>query len=580
MEQTNTTGNNKSGFSGLISDSAALLYKHPIITAALLCVFGMTVSSNTPSLLNSLLCAVFIIFLGVAAAVCSSRLYEGEQRLRTVIAITSAGIIAGAVFVSGSIIKGAYSTLIMNGGLALCAGIFFYLLACRKLSTKSVILLLFAAGFVMRLAYITMMTTGMIQHDVYSPGKGAGHAGYIEYIYENGHLPDFDVTTVDQFYHPPLHHIICAVWMRLQTMIGVEYYSAYENIQILTLFYSCLCLILAYKIFRKAGLSGAALIASTAVIAFCPTFYFLSGSINNDILSITFMLGAILNTLCWYRSRSMGRIICIALCIGLGMMTKLSAWMVAPAVALVFIYVFFTDLRNWLKNLLQYLIFIIVCAPIGLFWSVRNMLMWGIPFTYVQRLSENSAQYIGDISAFTRLFDLSPYQFADVAPQFMMYGNGYNEFNPLVGFFKTAAFDEGICARRFSLLPGFSHVLFFSSVILGLVGFVALIVMLIKKNDKMDRLTKAFFGMIYFVILIMYYYFCFDFPHVCTMNVRYGVPMIVIGAMSVGWLAGELLKRKNKAKWTAGIILCSVIGIYAVSGYMVYITCAESLLRF
>ena len=580
MEQINKPEKTNGGIGSIVSDTAALLYKHPILLAALLCIMSMTVSTGGPSLVNSLVCGVFIILLGTGAAAYSAGLYEGGEKLRRVIAIASAGVMAAGIFIYGSFLKGSYSVVIMNGGLAVCVGAFFYLLACKKLSTRNVILLLFAAGFIMRLSYIVAMSTGQVQHDVYSPGAGAGHAGYIEYLYNNGPLPDFDVRTLDQFYHPPLHHIICAVWMRLQTLMGVEYLSAYENIQILTLFYSCLCLILAYKIFRRAGLSGAALITATTVISFCPTFYFLSGSINNDILSITFMLGAILNTLYWYKSRSMGRMICIALCIGLGMMTKLSVWMVAPAVALVFIFVFFTDIKNWLKNLVQYSVFIIICAPIGLFWSVRNFLRWGVPFTYVQRLSERSAQYIGDIPLLTRLFDLSPYQFADVAPQFTMYKNGYDEFNPLVGFFKTSAFDEGICARRYSQLPGFSHILFFSVVILGLAGFVGMIIMLIKKKSKMDGLTKAFFASLYFVIFTMYYYFCLDFPHVCTMNVRYGVPLIVIGALSLGWLIGELFKSKKRASHVIGGILCGVIGIYFMGGYMVYNLCINAQLRF
>lgn len=579
MEQVNQSQKNMGGFAGVVSDTAALMYKHPILSAALLCVFGMTMSANSPTVLNTVVCAVIIIFLGAAAAAYSSALYEGGKKLRCIIAFSSAGAAAAAVFICGSVVRGSYASVILNGGIAVCCGIFFYLLSCNKLSTKNVVLLLFAAGFIMRLAYITMMTTGMVQHDVYYPGAGAGHAGYIEYLYENGHLPDFDVRTIDQFYHPPLHHIICALWMRIQTLCGIDYNSAFENIQILTLFYSCVCLILSYKIFRRAGLSGAALIAATAVIAFCPTFYFLSGSINNDILSITFMLGAVLNTLYWYKSRSMGRIICIALCMGFGMMTKLSAWMAAPAIALVFMFVFFSDLKSWLKNLVQYAVFIIVCVPVALFWSVRNMLMWGIPFTYVQRLSEKSAQYIGDVPVMSRLFDFSPYQFADVAPQFTMYGDGYNEFNPLVGFFKSSMFDEAICARRFSQLPGFSHILFFSAVILGLAGFVAMIIMFIKKNKRMDGLTKSFFGLLYFTVLIMYYYFCLDFPHVCTMNVRYGVPMIIIGALSLGWLIGELVKKKKTAAYICSGILCGVIGVYSMGGYMVYNICAEALIR-
>lgn len=63
----------------------------------------------------------------------------------------------------------------------------------------------------------------------------------------------------------------------------------------------------------------------------------------------------------------------ISLCVGLGMMTKLSVWMVAPAIAFVFLYVFFKNLKDFKKYLVQFLCFGVVCAPLALWWQVRNL---------------------------------------------------------------------------------------------------------------------------------------------------------------------------------------------------------------
>ena len=555
------------------------IYKHPFIAAAVVCLISMLLHTDHVMFANSLCIAVLISALGVAAAIFSRRISPDGKSLQNTIIIISAGIIAALVFIYQAHIRNFYDIVVMNGGLAVCAAVFFYLLAAGRLSVKSIILLIFAAGFIMRLSYIITMDAGMIQHDVYSTGANAGHAGYIEYLYENGHLPDFDVRMIDQFYHPPLHHIFAAIWMRIQTLLGMPYQAAYQNIQILTLFYSTCCLIISYKIFRRLGLEKAGLITATAIIAFCPTFYIMSGSINNDILSITFMLGAVLNTLYWYKSRSMKRILCIALCIGLGMITKLSVWMVAPAVGFIFIFVLINDLKNFRKYLVQYCAFIYVCAPIGLFWAVRNFILWGVPFTYVQKLSERSVQYVGNIPTIARIFDFSLYQFSDVAPQFTMYKGAYNEINPLVAFFKTSMFDEGIAVRRFPNIAGYNHVLFWSAVILGISGFCAMIYMFIKKNRKIDTAQKSLIGLLYITILGMYYYFCMDFPHVCTMNVRYGVPLIVIGALSLGYLNMELFKKKKKWAAVCAGAMCSVIGIYALSGYAVFNICALTFLR-
>ena len=545
-------------------------YRHPFIAAALVCFMSLLMPTGQPFFPNSLCVAIWIAALGGAAAYCAYKNLPDDNGRKNAVIIASAGIVCALLFLYQTFAQQSYSIIVMNGGLAICAGVFFYLLAMKKLSVKNTILIIFAAGFIMRLSYIIAMSAGSIQHDVYSLGQNAGHAGYIEYLYANGHLPDFDVRQVDQFYHPPLHHALAALWMRRQSFIGISYEQAYENIQHLTLFYSTCCLIISYKIFRRLGLSKAGLITATAIIAVCPTFYIMAGSMNNDILSVTFMLGAILNTLYWYKSRSLKRILCIALCVGLGMLTKLSVWMVAPAIGCVFIYVFFSELKSFKKYIVQYAAFLCVCAPIGLFWSVRNFILWKVPFSFVQRLTERSSQYIGDIPLMQRLFDLSPYQFVDPAPQFTMYKGDYNEYNPLIAFFKTSMFDEGIATRRFPRIAGFNQILFWSAVVLGVLGFCAMIFMFIKKNSKMDAVQKSFIGLLYATIFGMYYYFCIDFPHVCTMNVRYGVPLIVIGALSVGYLTMELFRMKKKLATVCAGAICSVIGIYALSGYAVY----------
>ena len=117
--------------------------------------------------------------------------------------------------------------------------------------------------------------------------------------------------------------------------------------------------------------------------------------------------------------------------------------------------------------------------------------------------------------------------------------------------------------------------LFWSSVVLGVLGFAAMIFMFIRKNSKMDVVQKSLIGVFYFTLLGMYYYFCMDYPHVCTMNIRYAVPLIVIGALSIGYLASELLKMKKKWSGICLGAICAVIGIYAVSGYAVFSICAK-----
>ena len=557
------------------------IYQHPIISAALLCFFCITITttSSDGNITYSALVmpSLSIITLGIFAGLYTIHEKSDDKKNKLLsFAIMLAGIAAAAVFCIMTYFKGGYAFNLLNVGLSVITAVFIYLGVTNKLTVQNFILLLMAAGFLIRLCYVIAVPMTSMQHDVSNLGTGKGHIGYMEYFIKNKSLPDMDVRTVYQFYHPPLHHIIAACWISIQTIMKIEYTMAFENVQLLTLFYSTLCMILSYKIFRQLNLKGIALITATAVIALCPNFYIMATSINNDILSITFMLGAILNTIYWYKDRKMKHIIFIALCIGLGMMTKLSAWMVAPPVAFIFIYAFIKNMldkdnRNFKKYFLQYVIFLVICAPLGLWWSFRNYFSHGVPFGYVLELSKTSQQYIGNIPFIQRIFDFSTYQFKDVADQFTIYGAEYNEFNPLVALFKTSMFDEGVAVRNFENISGLNTMLFWSAVIIGFIGFIAMIFAFFKKNTTLDIPMKIFIAILYGVFFISYYIFCMRFPHVCTQNIRYAVPLIVIGAYFIGWAVHDLMDDNAKS-WQriCGSLICGSVTLYAISGISVY----------
>lgn len=559
-----------------------LIYQHPIISAALLCFFctAITTGNNLGdgvTYISLIVPSVGIIALGLCAGFYTMREKPDDKKNKLIsFGIMAAGVIAATILCTLICTKKEYAYNFLNVGFGIITAVFIYLGVTNKLTVRNGILLIMAAGFLIRLCYVMSVPMVTMQHDVAKLGVGKGHIGYIEYLFNNKALPDFDVRKVYQFYHPPLHHIIAACWVGIQMLLKIEYAHAFENIQLLTLFYSSLCMILSYKIFRQLKLKGIALVAATAVVALCPTFYIMAGSINNDILSITFMLGAILNTIYWYKHRKIKHIIFIALCIGLGMMTKLSAWMVAPPVAFIFIYAFIKNIldkdnRDIKKYITQFAVFIAICAPLGLWWSFRNYISHGVPFTYVLQLSKESKQYVGNIPILQRLFDFSLYQFKDVSDQFTIYNAPYNEFNPIVGLFKTSMFDEGVAVRNFPNISGFNSMLFWSAVVIGLIGFISMIFAFCKKNKQLDIPMKIFIAILYSVIFFSYYIFCIKFPHVCTQNIRYAVPLIVIGAYFIGWAVQNLMSENAKS-WQriCGSLICGLITFYAISGGLVY----------
>lgn len=441
-----------------------------------------------------------------------------------------------------------------------------YLIIKKKLHDRIAVLLLMGMGFCLRLGYVLATPYYVRQHDVGTFDGDKGHAAYITYLYENLHLPDFDVREVWQFYHPPLHHSIAAAWMRLLTSCGISFEHAGECVQLLTFTYSCLCMVLFYQILRHFRLKGRALLIPLGIIAFHPTFLILAGSINNDMLSITFMLASILLTLRWYREPKLSTILKLALTIGLGMLTKLSAWMVAPAAATAFLVVLWRNRKKMLPLLRQFVLFGIICVPLGLGWGIRNLVKWGVPITYVPMLSDNSAQFVGNIPIWQRLFDFfSPKQWRYVYDCFTMYGQAYDEYNPLIGLFKTAMFDELINTEKFPAIAGFGEVLYLSQVVLVILSVIALIAVCRRRQQGIDRTEKVQLGLTYGITLISYYSFCIAFAHVCTQNIRYATPLIFIGCLFLGvWMQNTASSKAQR------IIVDLIAFIFMSMSYLVY----------
>ena len=424
----------------------------------------------------------------------------------------------------------------------------------KLLNTDRVIMLMMILAVVARYCFVLKFdsTTPYLQHDIGNFKGTAGHEAYIMYWYKNGLvLPEFDVTALGrwQFYHPPLHHILMAAGMKIFTTLGLPLEWAQQAIQILPMIYSALSMVACYRIFKLVKLEGAGLVVAMIFPCFYPTFIIWSGAYNNDMLTATFMLFAILWTLKWYRNPKIFNIIPIALCLGLGMMTKLSAWMVAPAIAVVFIWVFIRSFIKDKKKLLpllgQFASFLVVSVPPAFWWGIRNYVKFGTPLTFV---SEQNFQWMSveKIPASQRLFDFSLSQLDYPFLAFKAFRAPYNEYNPFMGLVKTSVFDEYRLPWYFSEM---AVALVYIFAITAVVSFGFLVYIMFKKGICGDLTTKIFFMVTLLTIIVSYYYFCFEYPYVCTENIRYCIPIIPILAMGLGFGVNTLksaMKNQNK----------------------------------
>ena len=382
----------------------------------------------------------------------------------------------------------------------------------NKLNADRIVMMMILMGIAVRYVYCLTHNSLEMQHDIGSFDGEHGHLSYITYWYRNDmKLPDFNVTTRWQFYHPPLNHFLMAILMKVFTSLGMPLSQAQEAIQILPMLWSSLCMAVCFRICKLVQLKGAGLVAAMTAVCFYPT--------------------------------TLINILPIALCIGLGMMTKLSAWMVAPAVAMVFLWVLIKNIRHPLPFIGQYVVFGTVCAPLGLWWGIRNLLTFDIPITYVPDI-QMSSMSVEQIPVLQRLFDFGFSQFSYPYEAFTIYQAPYNEYNPIIGLVKTSLFDE--YSQQGSVNPLLVAVVMIAFV-LALIGFISLIWMLIKRNTGMDLMTRLFFAVIFFTIIISYVAFCFQFSYVCTENIRYCIPVIPILGIATGFGLNGLLEKRRKA---------------------------------
>lgn len=448
-----------------------------------------------------------------------------------------------------------------------------------KVDERVIIFLIFAIGFIFRLVYI--QSTGYLsrQHDV---SGSNGHYEYIMKFYNHQKLPE---TVEWQYYQPPVWHYICALFLHIQTAAGVAIEAARENLQLITLFCSSAIMFISHRLFRQFGLKDTPLVIACAIIAFHPTFIILSGSINNDVLSLTLALLSCTLAIKWYREPKLKTILLLALSIGFSMGVKLSGGLISVGVAMLFaIKLFGKEYKNKLGLIGQYSLFGVLCVPIALWWQVRNLLLYNIPLTYIPKLSETNSQYIGFRSFFERIFDISSIWDAGVYPARAIKSKlgifDYYEYNIPAAVLKTSVFGEYYLGFTSPIGRFFAVLLFYSAAILAIISVVSAVVLLVRrikerKNDCEFKLSELIFTLVCSVTVIFSYTkFCFDFAHFCTMDFRYIAITVVFGALYVGLLLKQ--NQKNNKMFDKVLVntLIVLTIIFAISSLALYSTAA------
>ncbi len=453
--------------------------------------------------------------------------------------------------------------VIMVCGYLLIAGYGFYLKQTKKLSDEALIALVFAAGFILKLGYTLYSGINIRQNDVdvFEEGKyNFYHSGYILFVRDRFTIPNADVRKLGQFYHPPFHYFVSAVFLKIYELFLPKGTHNYEALQALSLLWSQFAVIMLYKCIKLFGIKKESCLPAAAVVSAFPTFTLLSGSINNDVLSVLLFFTGFYFGIRWFKEGTWKNIILSALAIGFGMMTKLSTGLIAFPLGFLFVVKLIKDLKDksgekkGAKSFLNLLAFGAISAPLGLWFQIRNYLKFGVPLGYVLK-STNSYQDISRFTPVQRLFGFYGFPIEDY--YINLGSDGEQDYNIFITMVKTCLFGEENYRDDFAMsMAGYALLMVLLMMILiAVAGFVRTLVTVRKSETLWEELSLIILTAAEIISVIS---FSLKYPHICSMNFRYCTPLIIGGVVYFSRIGEIKLKGANKDLITKIIKVISI----------------------
>ena len=444
--------------------------------------------------------------------------------------------------------------------MALTVLVFLFFTFKGKITDENRILLMIFLGMLLRAHFVLTHDIYTLQNDTGTfTGAGTdqiniGHLGYIEYLYKFGKFPDFDPYEVFGYFHPPVHHILEAIWLTAQRFIGVNELAAFENLQILTLIYSGLCMLVMLHILEECGVKKELLTYGMILFCFYPRMMVLAGSVNNDILALLLLMTTIWRVLSWIRNKTYGNAALMAISLGFSMITKLNTAICAFSIGLVLLVYLIGVIRDGnlvaiRKTIWQYVVFAVISIPIGFSYIIRNLILFGKkPGLPTQ--GEGSPMYFGDYPIWSII---GVPAFSDLHIEFPFHPiSGDACHNAWVILFQTGLFAEGYPAEIGSVLLIFAQVAYVASIVLAIVTSA---VFLVGYGVKMAKDNKALFlWSTYVFMLLSFMLYMIKYPYTCSGDFRYMAATLVF--TSIGFV---LASKKKGLKLVVCVLMCVTI---------------------
>lgn len=423
--------------------------------------------------------------------------------------------------------------------------------------TTYFLLLIIVAGMIMRIGYLLYTPYTYSKHDL---GKlTVEHGGHMSYILNivRHKLPDGNYY---QFYQQPFFYIlggtVSSVIIRILHTLRAE--DIVDAARIVSCAASCLILPASDALCRICHVGSRGRVLSLAFVAFSPIFYMTGGALGPDALCTLFMVLAVLYTLKWYQEPSVKNTVLLALIYGFGVMTKISVAVISFFTLAVFIYRFVRALREkkWLEFLKKYILFGVISLPIGLWYSIRNYVLFGQPLGYVLDLGgADSPLYTGEYSILQRICSFSLQNVFEGS-----YVNVKEDYNAPVYYIKSSLFGE----YTYDVPDFIPAILLYAAIAVALLSVVAFIWQISQgKNTRMAYVIPAVIFLFYGSVT----YFYLKYPYACSMDYRYMGLLSVLAAVLLGNFYENCswkILRKTR-------IVEVVLGCYCLSSIILYV---------
>lgn len=481
-------------------------------------------------------------------------------------------------FISYLIFKPLYS-VIRNGVVAQSYGvilifilicIFIYFYKTKKLNERRIILFLLTLSFIIRLTYMLNTPYDCRQYDTIVSNND-GHEGYALTLFTSFKLP---ASNSYQFYHPPLNAFIQAIFMHIsEPILSIfpkkydlsNFHTLYQSCQILSVLYVTITSLFAYKILKEFNLSFKSRCLGFIFFAFFPRFIQLSAQLNNDMLCIMFCIIALYYSIRFYKEQTFKNIILESLMIGLAMSTKINGAIICIAPAFIFLKILINEINTKNKKRIQelvikYVVFLLICAPLGLWFQVYAKLRFNQNLGYVFD-GLNDALSTKDHNFFERFLLIINFKeiFKNI---YCLPFEDYSLFNYIL---KSALFGEFNYwqGEAFAILAILLNYIFIFT-------FVALLIKYLLNSKKEDFESKFFAFSILISQIIMMIYFNIKMPYGCTMDFRYIVVILLPIAILISKSNDKLEEiKKTKLLFVTKIIIIGLI----ISSNLFYLTC-------